>query len=118
MEALEEAFEAACSERKIPGAVLVACDKSGDFNYAKAFGLRSLADGKQIPLDLDSIFALFSSSKLVTTIAVLQLVQNGQVSLDDDAAKILPEIASQQILLGMENGKPVFSKRQNPITLR
>ncbi|KAK5327265.1 hypothetical protein LTR93_002649 [Exophiala xenobiotica] len=118
MQALEQAFDAACSQRKIPGAVLAAADKSGNFAYAKAFGVRSLAEGKQAPLGLDSIFALFSSTKLVTTIAVLQLVEAGKVRLDDDVATILPEIAGQPILTGIENGKPVFTKRQNPITLR
>ncbi|KIY01263.1 uncharacterized protein Z520_02815 [Fonsecaea multimorphosa CBS 102226] len=118
MQALEEAFEAASSERKIPGAVLAATDKSGNFTYAKAFGKRSLVEGKEAPLELESIFALFSSSKLVTTIAALQQVEAGKVNLDDDVAKILPEIAEQPILTAMENGKPVFTKRKNPITLR
>ncbi len=118
MQALEKAFEAACSDRKIPGAVLAAIDKSGNFMYEKAFGVGSLAVGDTKHLGLGSIFALFSSSKLVTTIAVLQVVERGLANLDDDVAEILPEIAQQQVLTGMEDGKPVFVKRQNPITLR
>ncbi len=118
METLEKAFEAACSDRQIPGAVLAAVDKNGSFKYAKAFGVGSLAEGDQKPLELDSIFALFSSSKLVTTIAVLQVVERGLANLDDDVAGILPEITQQPILTGIEAGKPVFVKRQTPITLR
>ncbi|EXJ57743.1 beta-lactamase [Cladophialophora psammophila CBS 110553] len=118
MQALEEAFVAAVSAGKIPGAVLVASNRSGNFSYAKAFGARSLAEGKEEPLEMDSIFALFSSSKLITTIAVLQVLERGQIGLDDDVTSILPELAGNHILIGMENGKPVFTKRQNPITLR
>lgn len=118
MQALEEAFEAGCAERKIPGAVLAATDKTGNFKYEKAFGVQSLGEGGQKSLGLDSIFALFSSSKLITTIAVLQIVERGLANLDDDVADILPEIAQQPILTGMEDGKPVFTDRQNTITLR
>ena len=118
MQVLEKAFDAACSDRKIPGAVLTAVDKTGNFKYEKAFGVGSLAEGDRKPLGLDSIFALFSSSKLVTTIAVLQVVERGLANLDDDVAGILPEIAQQPILTGMEDGEPVFVKRQKPITLR
>lgn len=118
MQALEETFEAACVEGKIPGAVLVASNTSCSFTYGKAFGLRSLALDQKAPAELNTIFPLFSATKLITTIAALQLVERGKVKLDDDVAQILPEIAEQQVLKSMENGTPAFARRQNPITLR
>ncbi|KAJ3553077.1 hypothetical protein NPX13_g10966 [Xylaria arbuscula] len=40
MKPFEEAVKAASTAEEIPGAVLVATDKSGKFNYGKAFGKR------------------------------------------------------------------------------
>lgn len=118
MQALETSFTAACAEGRIPGAILVASNKTGSFQYAKAFGLRSLVEGKQSPLDTGDVVALYSSTKLVTTIAVLQLIERGQAHLEDDVAPIIPEITEQQILTGMKSGKGQFVKRRNHITLR
>lgn len=118
MQYLEESFQAACSNGKIPGAVLAATNKAGSFTYTKAFGFRSLKEGEKSPLNTDAIMTLASCTKLITTIAVLQLVERGQVSLDDDVASTLPELAKLDILTGVQNGKGVLKKRNNPITLR
>lgn len=117
MDALESSVQTACETGKIPGAVLVAADRKGTFQYAKAFGYRSL-EGDKPPCELDTVFRLFSATKLFTTIAVLQLVEQGKISLDDDTASVLPELAALPILTGMKDGKGELKERRNPITLR
>lgn len=112
MDAFESTVQAAVEAGKIPGAVLVAADKKGTFQYAKTFGHRSL-DGDKPPLELDTVFRLFSATKLLTTIAVLQLVEQGKISLDDDTASVLPELAALPILKDEK-----LEKRSKPITLR
>ncbi|KAL8631127.1 hypothetical protein Q9189_003161 [Teloschistes chrysophthalmus] len=54
----------------------------------------------------------------MTSIAVLQLVERGQVGLDDNVNSILPELANPDILTGFEGGKPQYTKAKNKITLR
>lgn len=115
---METAFQAACDDGTIPGAILAATNRDGSFNYAKAFGFRSL-DGETKPkCELDTVLALFSATKLVTTIAALQLVEQGKISLEGDTASLLPELASLPILLDMKDGEAELRERQNPITLR
>ena len=118
MDFLETTFKAACVDGKIPGAVVAAADRSGSFTYSKAFGVRALDEGKQLPCETDTLMALFSSTKLVTTIAALQLVERGRISLDGDTAALLPELAELPVLTRMEDGKGVLVKRRNLITLR
>ncbi|KAF2796695.1 beta-lactamase [Melanomma pulvis-pyrius CBS 109.77] len=118
MQYLEDSFQSACANGKIPGAVLAATNKAGSFMYTKAFGFRSLKKGEKSPLHTDAIMTLASCTKLITTIAVLQLVEHGQVSLDDDVAATLPELAKLDILTGVKDGKGVLKKRNNAITLR
>ncbi|TKA77266.1 hypothetical protein B0A49_03504 [Cryomyces minteri] len=120
MPSLEESFEAACKDGTIPGAVLLATNKSGSFQYAKAFGSRSLGESKSNePLEMNAVMFIASCTKLMTSIAAMQCVERGQISLDDDVSDLLPELARLEILAGSDNaGNPVLRRRKNPITLR
>ncbi|KAI1405565.1 beta-lactamase/transpeptidase-like protein [Hypoxylon fuscum] len=58
-------------------------------------------------------------TKLHTSVAALQLVEKGLITLDADVSPLLPSLARQEILTGFaDDGAPVTRKRQNPITLR
>ena len=56
----------------------------------------------------------------MTSIAAMQCVERGLVTLDADVADILPELAAQGILTGFDEatGEPIINKRQNSMTLR
>lgn len=56
----------------------------------------------------------------MTSIAAMQCVERGLVTLDTDVADVLPELAAQDILTGFDEGtgEPIVDKRQNAITLR
>lgn len=90
----------------------------GSFHYARAFGVRSL-DTKE-PLEMDNILFIASCTKLLTSIAAMQCVERGLLTLDTDVAEILPELAAQGILTGFDEvtGEPIINKRRNQITLR
>ncbi|KZP27322.1 beta-lactamase/transpeptidase-like protein [Athelia psychrophila] len=116
---LDETFRTATENKIIPGAVLVAINKSGTLNYAKAFGKTGVSPDAT-PLTLDSTFWFASCSKLLTTIAALQCVERGLFSLDspDDIARLLPEITAPEILSFETTGTPVTAPAKNRITLR
>jgi CubicO group peptidase (beta-lactamase class C family) len=118
MASLEDTFTAACADGTIPGALMLAINRRGDFTYSKAFGVRSLEEGEQQPLLIDDVLAFFSCTKLITSIAVLQVVEQGLIGLDDDIAPILPELAKLPVLTEVRDGKPFLSGRKNKITLR
>lgn len=118
MQSMESSFQVACDDGNIPGAVLVATNRDGSFDYAKAFGFRSLEGDVKPRCEVDTIMGLFSATKFVTTIAALQLVEQGLVSLDNDTSDLLPELARLPILASMEGGKAELRTRRNPITLR
>jgi CubicO group peptidase (beta-lactamase class C family) len=70
------------------GAVLVA-DSNGVL-YRNAFGLADRE--KNIPLTTESIFYLASVSKQFTSTAILLLVQQGKISLNDNISQFIPEL--------------------------
>jgi CubicO group peptidase (beta-lactamase class C family) len=58
-------------------------------------------------------------TKLVTAVAVMQVVEKGLVGLDDDLGSILPELSNLDVLEGFDSsGQPVLGKQSKPMTLR
>ncbi|EEU33543.1 uncharacterized protein NECHADRAFT_105768 [Fusarium vanettenii 77-13-4] len=67
----------------------------------------------------NTLFTLASLTKLPTSIAALQLVENGTIGLDDNVTDLLPTLKRQRILKGFKvDGEPILEDRTNPITLR
>jgi uncharacterized protein YbbC (DUF1343 family)/CubicO group peptidase (beta-lactamase class C family) len=88
---------------QIPGAVLLVWH-DGQVMYRKAFGNRSLEPGRE-PMTVDTIFDIASLTKVVaTTTAIMQLMQRGEVRVNDPVVKYIPEFA--------ENGKEDITIRE------
>ncbi|WP_318306064.1 serine hydrolase [Amycolatopsis solani] len=65
----------------------------GALRYADAAGTE-LPAGQQVPMRDDTIFDMASISKLFTSIAVLQLVERGQLTIDTPVSRFFPEFAT------------------------
>ncbi|KAL8805074.1 MAG: hypothetical protein Q9182_002164 [Xanthomendoza sp. 2 TL-2023] len=98
---------------------LLCVSKLCSFKYENVFGSSSLQDMEcKAPLRLDSFLWIASCTKLMTSIAALQLVERGHFNLDDDMGQFLPELADPQILTGFVDEKPQLIKAKNKVTLR
>jgi uncharacterized protein YbbC (DUF1343 family)/CubicO group peptidase (beta-lactamase class C family) len=101
--AVDAIIEQAIAEKQVPGAVLVV-GHDGQMIYRKAYGSRALEPRREA-MTLDTVFDLASLTKVIaTTTAVMQLVERGEVRLNDPVAKYLPEFA--------QNGKDDITVRQ------
>ncbi|GAP92384.1 putative beta-lactamase family protein [Rosellinia necatrix] len=120
MRSFEEAVEAASASEEIPGAVLLATDETGAFNYGRAFGKRSVRAGAdQSPLGLDSVMWIASCTKVVTALAALQCCERGLLTLDGPIYDVLPEFRGLPIIKRFrDDGSPVLEPHTKPITLR
>jgi uncharacterized protein YbbC (DUF1343 family)/CubicO group peptidase (beta-lactamase class C family) len=89
---VDSIIEQAVADGNIPGAVLVV-GHDGAIIYRKAYGSRAL-EPKREPMTLDTVFDLASLTKVIaTTTAMMQLVEQGKVRMNDPVAKYLPEFA-------------------------
>ncbi len=71
----------------VPGVVVVVVEKDGVL-YHEAFGKsRTISN---TPMAKDTIFNMASMTKPVTSVAIMMLVDEGKLTLDDDVAKYLP----------------------------
>jgi methyl acetate hydrolase len=101
---------------EIPGVVAVAAS-GNEVIYQGAFGKRDLS--KPDAMTIDSVFWLASMTKAITTAAAMQLVEQGKLALEMPIGKLLPDLASPQVLEGFDaKGEPKLRAAKNPITLR
>jgi CubicO group peptidase (beta-lactamase class C family) len=116
---IETSFHAAIDAGKINGAVICATDAEGRFVYDKALGERTLLSGEKRPQRLDDVLYLASATKLIATIAALQCVEDGLLTLTGDLSSIAPELAAKQVLTGFsDDGEtPLLEPPARPITL-
>lgn len=100
----------------VPGVVAMATGRHGNF-YEGCAGKRSL--GSDQPMTPDSVMALFSATKALTGVCLMQLVEEGKLTLDDAARQYAPEIAELQVLDGFDTaGQPKVRPPSRDITVR
>ena len=98
---LEVWLQAEIDYRDQPGCVVgIVYDK--ELIYAKAFGYADVASKR--PMTTDALFHIGSQSKTFTTIAVLQLQEQGKLRLDDPVNKYVPGFA---VKTGCHDAAPI-----------
>ncbi|EJD37019.1 beta-lactamase/transpeptidase-like protein [Auricularia subglabra TFB-10046 SS5] len=96
----------------LPGLVFGAIDRNGRVLVLEAAGKRSLKSAD--PMTVDTVFPLFSITKLLVAIAALQLVEQGKIPLDDPLEDFFPPIKEVKLL--EPNG--TLRLPRNKITMR
>ncbi len=116
VEEIDKALQARVGAREIPGVVAMAANEQSVL-YQGAFGFRDIATAS--PMSTDTIFRIASMVKLLTSVAALQLVEQGKLKLDEPAGTIDPTLAAVQVLTGFDaKGLPQLRPARKPITLR
>jgi len=102
------------------GDLIFASGLVGDKSGALMVHTAGSRDAERIlPAGQDSIFAIASMTKLVTTVAALQLVEAGQLDLDNPISRYLPELDSLAVLQGFrDDGEPVYEPASRAPTAR
>jgi CubicO group peptidase (beta-lactamase class C family) len=104
----------------LPSIVLLgASTSSPDHAYKYVRGHTSLLPDKARPVTEDSLFWIASCTKLLTSLCILQLVEQGKIELDQAVGDILPELARPEILEGFDpDGKPRLKAATRKIEVR
>jgi methyl acetate hydrolase len=113
---IDDTLRSGIERRKIPAAVgMVSSGHS--ILYSGAFGTR---DSSGVAATPDSIFQIASMTKAITTVAALQLVEQGRVTLDEPVSRHLPQLGKLEVLEGFdpETGKPRLRPARTPVTLK
>src|SRR5262245_22184156 len=92
--ALDASLRGAVERKDVPGVVALITDRERVL-YRSAFGVADVATGR--PLAADALFRIASMTKPVTSVALMQLVEQGRIGLDDPAEKYLPELVGLKV---------------------
>jgi len=113
---IDALLRAATSAGEVPGVVAMAATDSGPL-YEGVFGRRRLGGGPG--MTRDTVFRVASMVKLITSVAALQLVEQGKLALDAPVPDIEPAIGAPQVLDGFDaKGAPELRPAKRPIALR
>jgi CubicO group peptidase (beta-lactamase class C family) len=113
---IDSALRNATSAGELPGIVAMAATENAVV-YEGIFGDRRLHDAPA--MSRDTVFRIASMVKLITSVAALQLVEQGKLSLDGPVPAIDPALGSPLVLDGFDAaGKPHLRPPRRPIALR
>lgn len=99
---------------KTPGFVTLVARK-GKVVHHEAFGLRDVEN--ELPMEKDTIFRMFSMTKPVTAVAVMQLVEDGKIAVTDPVSKYIPEFGEMQVLVVNEDGSQTLAAAEVEMTV-
>ena len=112
---IDEVLQNAVSRGDVPGVVAMAANVEGPI-YEGAAGVRSVESDD--PITADTMLRIASMTKMVTTTAALQLVEQGSLDLDEAVAKYRPEFAEIQVLEGFDGDTPKLRAPASQATVR
>lgn len=117
MAALSTFLQTATARGDVPGVVVAVVNADGVI-YHEAFGLSSTA--RNTPMAKDTIFNMASMTKPVTSVAIMMLVDEGKLTLDDEVAKYLPKYKDPFVVTGFNAADVSYQTRpaRRPITIR
>lgn len=110
-------LDTATASGAVPGVVAAVTDRSG-LLYRAASGVADAATGR--PMRPDAVFRIASMTKLVTSLAVLQLRERGLVDLDAPLAKYVADYRQPPVLRSFDFATRAFETQpaERDVTVR
>jgi len=115
--ALSSFLKSATDRGDVPGVVVAVVNKDGML-YNEAFGVASTMTRR--PMTKDTIFNMASMTKPVTSVAIMMLVEEGKLKLDDEVAKYLPKYKNPVVITKFNDADASYETRpaKRAITIR
>lgn len=96
--------------------IITAVVRNGHIVDFKTYGYRNLAT--KDPMKRDTIVRIYSMSKVITSAAVMQLVEQSRISLEDPIDRYLPELKHLKVCVGGTADSPQLTDATRPITIK
>ena len=103
------------AQKEIPG-LITAVLRKGRIVHFETQGYADVEN--EIPLQKDSLFRIYSMTKPVTGVAVMILLEEGKIRLDDPVQKFIPEFKKTKVFKGMDDSGMLTESLARPITIR
>jgi CubicO group peptidase (beta-lactamase class C family) len=107
-ERIDTYLEQVIDDTYIPGIVAIVVDEK-QIMYEEAFGRQNVA--QDIAMRIDTIHRIYSMTKPLTSVAVQQLIQRGEIGLDNPISDYLPEYRGKQVIDIFDTGSGKYTTR-------
>src|SRR5262245_50613804 len=111
---LDKVMQQYVDEGRLAGVVALVV-RDGQPVYERAVGWSDKEAGRK--MTAATIFRIASQTKAITSVAVLQLVEEGKVGIDDPVSRFIPAFASTKVAVHKEGGIDIVPAKR-PITIR
>jgi CubicO group peptidase (beta-lactamase class C family) len=111
---IDRLFQQYVDEQRIAGAVVLVL-QDGKPAYERAFGWRDKEAGSR--MTTDTIFRIASQTKALTSVAILSLMEEGKIGLNDPAGRFIPAFAKTTVAVPSEPNVAIVPAKR-PITIR
>jgi CubicO group peptidase (beta-lactamase class C family) len=106
---IDAILQRAVQQGVVPGVVAMVVNKDRVL-YENAFGLMDV--GKHKSMSKDSIFRIASMTKPVTSVAIMMLIEDGKLSLDDPVSKYVPSFKEREVLATFNAADASFTTKK------
>jgi CubicO group peptidase (beta-lactamase class C family) len=114
LERIARHFQGYVDDGRLPG-WSVAVARAGRVVYTAASGLRDVESG--LPVEGDTLWRIYSMTKPVTSVAAMQLWEEGRFELKDPVSRFLPEWEHVRVFREGTSLKPVSTPAREPVRM-
>ena len=101
---------------KLAGAVAIIADRTGRVHFRNLLGYADVEARR--PISEGDVFWVASMSKMFVGASVVALVDEGKLSLDDPAAKYIPQLGKWMVIAEKDDGHVLLKPPARPVTIR
>jgi methyl acetate hydrolase len=114
-DAIDQVLRRATDAGDVPGIVAIAANDQ-DIIYEGSFGKRNL--NAAASMTRDTVFRIASMTKAVTSVAAMQLIEQGKLQLDQTVASVIPAFGDLHVLVGFYGDNPALRPPTRQATIR
>ncbi len=114
LERIERHFHGYVEDGRLPGWMVVVA-REGKVAHIAMDGLRDLEQG--LPVQLDTVWRIYSMTKPITTVAAMMLWEEGRFELDDPVCRFIPSFADARVWRGGSSLKPLTDPMVEPMRI-
>jgi methyl acetate hydrolase len=114
-QSIDQLLERAVAEGVMPGVVALV-GTADEMLYEGVAG--RLRIGDDAPVAADTVFRIASMTKALTSVAALQLVEQGKLALDQPVSDVIPAFGALQLLEGFEGDTPILRPLEREATIQ
>lgn len=115
LERLHRWLEKLTESGERPGAIAMIV-RNGRIADWRTYGLRDVEN--RLPMEKDTIVHVYSMTKPITSVAVMMLVEEGRLTLDDPVGRFIPELKGLKVYKGGTVDRPVLEDAARPVTVK